>query len=294
MRRLVKLFLFLVIIIGIGGVTYQVYSNSKHPNKLHQINKNKPISIVALGDSLTQGVGDPKKEGGYVSRTKQSLEKKGYKNVNIVNYGIAGQRSDQIDKRVEKNVNGLSSKIERSNLIILTVGGNDLLQSLQNNALVESKTKFNRNMVKASFTYRYRLKHLIKEIRQRNKKAPIYVFGIYNPVYVYFANVSVINEYVRKFNKITYSVMLSDKRLHFIDISALSYGQYRTEKQRKNLIKSSNDISGNPLDILKLNETKGELNNYISTADHFHPNDKGYDFMTDKLVSKLIKFNDWD
>lgn len=294
MRRLVKLFLFLVIIIGIGGVTYQVYSNSKHPNKLHQINKNKPISIVALGDSLTQGVGDPKKEGGYVSRTKQSLEKKGYKNVNIVNYGIAGQRSDQIDKRVEKNVNGLSSKIERSNLIILTVGGNDLLQSLQNNALVESKTKFNRNMVKASFTYRYRLKHLIKEIRQRNKKAPIYVFGIYNPVYVYFANVSVINEYVRKFNKITYSVMLSDKRLHFIDISALSYGQYRTEKQRKNLIKSSNDISGNPLDILKLNETKGELNNYISPADHFHPNDKGYDFMTDKLVSKLIKFNDWD
>ena len=150
------------------------------------MNKNKKISIVALGDSLTQGVGDPKKAGGYVSRTKQALDKKGYKHVTTVNYGIAGQRSDQIDKRVQNNVKGLSSSLKKANIIVLTFGGNDLLQSLQSNALVDGKAKFNSRMKQASITYQAKVNRLMNDIRKENKKAPIYVFGIYNPIYVYF------------------------------------------------------------------------------------------------------------
>ncbi|CAI2601382.1 hypothetical protein AKUA2003_07640 [Apilactobacillus kunkeei] len=284
----------MVLVFSIAGVSYQVYSNVTHKTKITNVNKKKKVSIVALGDSLTQGVGDPKKAGGYVSRTKQALNKKGYKHVTTLNYGIAGQRSDQIDKRVKNNVKGLSTHLKKANIIVLTVGGNDLLQSLQNNALVDGKARFNRKMKQASTLYQEKVTRLMNDIRKENKKAPIYVFGIYNPIYVYFANVDVINQYVKKYNQITSSIVFRSKKAHFVDITPLSYGQYKSKAQKEKLVESSDEVSFNPLDILKLDDTKGELNNYISPEDHFHPNNKGYNFMTDKLVTQLFRFNDWN
>ena len=284
----------MVLVFSIAGVSYQVYSNVTHKTKITNVNKKKKVSIVALGDSLTQGVGDPKKAGGYVSRTKQALNKKGYKHVTTLNYGIAGQRSDQIDKRVKNNVKGLSTHLKKANIIVLTVGGNDLLQSLQNNALVDGKARFNRKMKQASTLYQEKVTRLMNDIRKENKKAPIYVFGIYNPIYVYFANVDVINQYVKKYNQLTSSIVFRSKKAHFVDITPLSYGQYKSKAQKEKLVESSDEVSFNPLDILKLDDTKGELNNYISPEDHFHPNNKGYNFMTDKLVTQLFRFNDWN
>ncbi|KPN79729.1 SGNH superfamily hydrolase [Apilactobacillus kunkeei] len=294
MKKILKFLLFLILVFGVAGISYQVYSNVRHNAKITNVNKNKKVSFVALGDSLTQGVGDPKKTGGYVSRTKQALNKKGYKHVTTFNYGIAGQRSDQIDKRVQNNVKGLSSSLKKANIIVLTVGGNDLLQSLQSNALVDGKDKFNSRMKQASITYQAKVNKLMNDIRKENKKAPIYVFGIYNPIYVYFANVNVINQYVDKYNQITSGVVLRNKKAHFVGITPLSYGQYKSKAQKEKLVESSDEVSFNPLDILKLDDAKGELNNYISPDDHFHPNNKGYNYMTDRLVSQLFKYNDWN
>lgn len=293
-KKILKFLLFLILIFGVAVISYQVYSNVRHKVKITKVNKNKRVFIVALGDSLTQGVGDSKRVGGYVSRTKQALNKNGYKHVTTINYGIAGQRSNQIDKRVQNNVKNLSSNLRKANIIVLTVGGNDLLQSLQSNALVNGKSKFNGRMKQDSITYQAKVHRLMNDIRKENKEAPIYVFGIYNPIYVYFANVNVINQYVSKYNQITLSVVLRDKKAHFIDITPLSYGQYKSKVQKEKLIESRDEVSFNRLDILKLDDTKGELNNYISPDDHFHPNDKGYNFMTDKLLSQLFKYNDWN
>ncbi len=88
---------------------------------------------MALGDSLTEGVGDETQQGGFVPIVAADLQDR-YHLANVVttNYGIAGERSDQILKRVNKDKE-LRSDLKKADLITLTVGGNDVLKVIQTN-----------------------------------------------------------------------------------------------------------------------------------------------------------------
>lgn len=291
-KKFSLLLLFLILIVCVSSVGYVKYHSNENNNaaKIEKI-KNKNLKIVALGDSLTQGVGDPTNKGGYVSRIKNKLKDNGFKKITTYNYGIAGQRSDQINKRINNNTNNLSSQLEKANLITLTVGGNDLLQDLQKNALVDSHDTFEKNMDREVQNYKDNLSILLKNIRKYNNRAPVYIFGIYNPIYVYFANVSVINEYVGQINDITQNQIANNYKMHFVDINFLSYGQYNTKEKQRKLKNMNQDTS--PFDVNKLSNANGEINDYISPKDHFHPNNLGYNYMANQLFSKINKFNDW-
>ena len=293
LKRILKGLLFLLLIVCVLGISFTVMSEKLNPSNSHvNLSKNAKVNIVALGDSLTQGVGDPKKSGGYVSRIKEQLQKRGYKNVESYNYGIAGQRSDQINARIKQNKNGLTNKLRKANVIVLTVGGNDLLQSLQKNALIGSESQFERNMDGAIKKYQNNLQTFLSHVRRINATAPIYVYGIYNPVYVYFPNVTNISQYVDKFNVITSNKVKQYRRMHFVDIHELTYGQFKTKEQRLKLENSNKSISINPFNLIELDGSQGEINNYISPTDHFHPNDKGYNFMTSQLLRAMEKNKD--
>lgn len=293
LKRILKCLLFLLLIGCIAGISFTVMSEKLNSNNSRvNLSKNAKVNIVALGDSLTQGVGDPKKSGGYVSRIKTQLQKRGYKNVQSYNYGIAGQRSDQINARIQQNKNQLTNQLRKANVIVITVGGNDLLQSLQKNALISSDSAFEKNMDVAIKTYQNNLQSLLSHVRRVNATAPTYVYGIYNPVYVYFPNVTKISQYVDKFNVITSHKVKQYRKMHFVDISALTYGQFKTKDQREKLENSNKTISINPFNLIELDGSQGEINNYISPDDHFHPNDKGYDFMTSQLLNAMKKNND--
>ncbi len=56
-----------------------------------------------VGDSLTEGVGDETKRGGYVPLVTDALQPK-YELTSVEkdNYGVSGERSDQILKRVKR------------------------------------------------------------------------------------------------------------------------------------------------------------------------------------------------
>lgn len=290
-KRILKYILLLLIlfILLISGVyAYKNYCSSSDS----QYNSRQKISFVSVGDSLTQGVGDNTNRAGYVNRIKDKFVNDKNAKLNVYNYGIAGQRTDQIDKRIINNTSGLLTHIKHSNAVILTSGGNDLLQALQKNALVNDKDEFNKNMNINLANYKNNLNSLIKHIRNVNKKIPIYIFSIYNPVYVYFPKVHAIENYVSKYNDIIDNESSNQKRIHFVNINSLSYGQYRTAEQKNKLLKFSDD-SFNPLSLDDLYSNEKELNEYLSSKDHFHPNSKGYDFMTNKLFKIMEKYNDW-
>ena len=61
------------------------------------------INYMALGDSLTEGVGDETQQGGFVPIVAADLQDR-YHLANVVttNYGIAGERSDQIPETSEQ------------------------------------------------------------------------------------------------------------------------------------------------------------------------------------------------
>lgn len=86
--------------------------------------------IVAIGDSLTQGIGDVSGEG-YVKRTASLLQKKTGKPVEILNnLGVSGLRADELAERLTED-DAYTMALSRANLILFTIGGNDLFQFAQ-------------------------------------------------------------------------------------------------------------------------------------------------------------------
>ena len=83
--------------------------------------------VVGLGDSLTQGVGDELKVGGYFARlTTAMADWKGVKDVQADNLAKRGRRSDQLIKQLEDPE--IQAYIENADVILFTIGGNDIMK----------------------------------------------------------------------------------------------------------------------------------------------------------------------
>lgn len=87
--------------------------------------KEVTYTYVALGDSLTEGVGDSTKQGGFVPILAQSLSNENDGQYQPVNYGVAGNTSAQILDRLKKQTD-LQKDLKQARVMTLTVGGNDL------------------------------------------------------------------------------------------------------------------------------------------------------------------------
>lgn len=252
--------------------------------------KKQHLTLVALGDSLTHGVGDTNDEAGYVGRIKTELEAKDPVEVKTFNYGKTGDRSDQIKTRVEQNVT-LQKNLAKADVITMTVGGNDLMQVLQQNFLSLADNKLSSAMPQAKEHYATQLQQLLQMVRTYNQKAPIFLISVYNPFYVYFPTLTQIQKYTTEWNEVTKETLSSDKLAYFVNVEAkLSEGQYYGHS-KETLLKNSTvdlaDLSDTQLEKVLTNDQ--EKNNYLSSADHFHPNAKGYDYMAQQLFKTMQK-----
>jgi lysophospholipase L1-like esterase len=95
--------------------------------------------ICVLGDSVVQGYSDLEK-GGWVNRLNIFLGER-YKEFNVFNLGIAGETSNDLLKRIEKEL-----KDRKSDVIIISVGINDAL--IENNVNWVDEKKFEENLEK--------------------------------------------------------------------------------------------------------------------------------------------------
>ncbi|AEV95189.1 GDSL-type esterase/lipase family protein [Pediococcus claussenii] len=284
------------LVIGLIAVSsYYFYRNMGNKTQTSLVVKKRTANIVAIGDSLTYGVGD-ESEHGYVGQIKDKLSKQ--KNLKIVthNYGISGERSDQINKRIGNEAK-LQTNLKKANIIVLTVGGNDLFQNFQKVLFTSSTNGAEQRLSVAQTAYKQKLLTLMSSIRKYNLTAPIFVFSIYNPFYVYFSNVSLINQTVSNWNGTTKNVVNGTAGAHFIDINkTLSDGQYDTPAKRAALLtknQSANDGELSLQQIENIESNKSEANKYISDVDNFHPNKRGYQQMTTALYKSLRKNISW-
>ncbi|WP_438445672.1 GDSL-type esterase/lipase family protein [Gorillibacterium sp. sgz5001074] len=85
-----------------------------HPDK---------IQILALGDSLTKGVGDEKGEG-YIGRVKRQLENQSDKPVYVWNFAVNGATTQDLLAEINKPAS--ADYIKQADIILFTIGGNDL------------------------------------------------------------------------------------------------------------------------------------------------------------------------
>jgi lysophospholipase L1-like esterase len=131
------------------------------------------LTVVALGDSLTRGAGDANGLG-YVGLVRQALEKKTGKNATFTNLAINGLQSPDLLKQLGQPQ--VKQLVAAADLILFTIGGNDLFQQSGGVYEVDEKKR-------AAATQRLtaHFEQILRELRTQNPKATIVYIALYNP-----------------------------------------------------------------------------------------------------------------
>ncbi|WP_182200806.1 SGNH/GDSL hydrolase family protein [Paraliobacillus salinarum] len=166
-------------------------------------------NIVAIGDSLTQGVGDLTNNGGYVGVIEDSLSDKS-KPITIENYGKRGNRSDQLLKRLEDKQ--IQSSIKKADMILLTIGANDIMKVVKSNVMNLQEEPFEQ----ARKEYRLRLQEIFDKMLQLSPDADIYLIGFFNPFEGYFDDIEELESILTNWNQTGQELTQNSSQLHYI------------------------------------------------------------------------------
>ncbi|MGC4377771.1 GDSL-type esterase/lipase family protein [Fictibacillus sp. Mic-4] len=185
-----------VIFLGAASMAVLLFFFSMHI--YGRDNQSNKLKIVALGDSLTYGKGDPTRKG-YIGRVRDGLAKKSGRPVILNNFGISGQRSDQLLLQLRNEV--VLKSLNEADDIFLFIGTNDFRKSaswnffhLDPERMAEGQKRLQKNLAQ-----------ITKIIRSQNKNAPIYIIGLYNP-YMGKVDDKHCGPTIRKWNRSIYKI----------------------------------------------------------------------------------------
>lgn len=125
---------------------------------------------VALGDSLTRGVGSTS-GAGYVQPVSEGLEDESLRTQNLA---VSGARTEDLLAQLEQPE--VRRTIENARYITLTIGGNDLFNRGENVDNFESV-----DIQQVVTDAKTNLDTIFSEIRALNDSATIVYIGLYNP-----------------------------------------------------------------------------------------------------------------
>ena len=225
-----------------------------------------PFHYVAIGDSLTEGVGDTTNQGGFVPLLAQSLTDTYDYQVTDSNYGVSGNTSKQILQRMQEKTD-IQKSLVKADMMTLTVGGNDVMAVIRKNLTSVSVSTF----TKPAKSYQKRLRQIIELARAENEDLPIYILGIYNPFYLNFPDMTEMQEIVDNWNNATESVTEEYANVYFVPINDDLYKGINGEE---GIVSTSGDQTT-------------VINDVLFSGDHFHPNNIGYQIMSDVTMEKI-------
>lgn len=84
----------------------------------------QPITILALGDSLTEGLGVAENEA-YPAQLEAALKQAGYVNAKVINSGLSGETSSGLVNRLDWVLK------TKPDITILTTGANDAMRGIE-------------------------------------------------------------------------------------------------------------------------------------------------------------------
>jgi len=206
------------------------------------------IILVGLGDSLTQGVGDERNLVGYIGRFQEEMSNfTGVRNVELLNLAHRGKRSDQLLEQIESGK--VNEELQKADFLVMTIGGNDIMRIIKQDLFSLSIDAFQKELIE--FTHRYQ--KIINEIRKLNTDTPIVLIGLYNPFTVVTDQESEFDEIVVNWNKSINNIATEDTKACYVPVD----------------------------DLFNSNI------NMVYHTDFFHPNSKGYDQMTNRILESL-------
>ena len=228
--------------------------------------KKQTFTYVAIGDSLTQGVGDTTNQGGFVPLLAQSLTNETDFEVKAINYGVSGNTSAQILSRMQEKTE-IGKDLKQARLMTLTVGGNDLRKAVLEDTSNLDLDRFE----KPAKSYVKNLKQMIDLARKDNPDLPIYLVGIYNPLYLNFPDLTELQTIVDQWNQRTEQALSAYKDVYFVPINDLLY----------------KGIDGKSGVTVSEQGKETVTNNALYDEDSFHPNNTGYEIMKEAVLERI-------
>lgn len=222
------------------------------PEDLRQIDDEnaKQLQYLALGDSLTAGVGDEYSEDGFVGRLSDSLEAwPSISEVEVDNRGKRGRRSDQLLKLVKKG--HYDEELQEAQLISVTMGGNDVMKIVRKDLLNLKRDAFDKEL--QAFKKRY--SKIIAGIREKNPTAPLLLIGFYNPFSIVTNEANEFDSIITEWNKVIEDVASKDVNACYVSV--------------EDLFVSNKEL--------------------VYHTDFFHPNAKGYEKMNERILEAMEK-----
>ncbi|MGE7988031.1 GDSL-type esterase/lipase family protein [Lysinibacillus fusiformis] len=208
----------------------------------------KQLHYLALGDSLTDGVGDEYSKDGYVGRLADSLHTwPSISEVDVDNRGKRGRRSDQLLKLVKKG--HYDEELQQAQLISLTMGGNDVMKVVKQDLFNLKRDAFDKELR----TYKQRYSKIVEGIRAKNPTVPILLIGFYNPFSIVTNEANEFDTIITEWNNVIEEVASEDSNACYVSVE----------------------------DLFDSNE---EL---VYHTDFFHPNAKGYEKMTERILAAM-------
>ncbi|MDQ0228876.1 SGNH/GDSL hydrolase family protein [Metabacillus malikii] len=208
----------------------------------------KTLHVVAIGDSLTKGVGDETNQGGYIGKLiNQMDERKEIKDIVLNNYGIKGHKTSNLQKKLKENQ--VVNHLKKADLIFVTIGGNDLMNVVKKNIFSLDYGPFREGQK----TYENNLKDIINTIRENNTEANIVLIGLYNPFKYMLPELSEIDTIISEWNTASQQIINHDGHSVFVSV--------------EDIFTTTDEI--------------------LLSDDQFHPNRKGYELIADRVLEEL-------
>jgi lysophospholipase L1-like esterase len=221
----------------------KVANNVEKNNNKEDKKELKNTIILGLGDSLTKGIGDEKGEG-YFQKTINKLKIDNPK-IKGINFAVSGAKTNDLITTI--NQNGVVSAIKEANIIVITIGGNDLFPGWDRLSpdMVKNST-FN------SKDFNNRMDTIFTSIHKINPNTKVYWLTLYNP-FEEFEVLGNTNEYVQLWNFEAEKLSNKYKYVNVIPIFDL--------------------FKGKTVSMLY--------------SDNFHPNSIGYEVISERVVQNL-------
>jgi lysophospholipase L1-like esterase len=212
--------------------------------------------ILAIGDSLTKGLGDTTGKG-YVGRVKDGLQNSTQKPVTVWNLANNGWHTNELLQYIEDPANRMTDSIKQANVILFTIGGNDLFDAgvIQPSDSEKGQSpRIDEAKLKAALPgAEDRLDKIITKLAALNPDAQIVYINFYHPFLDYDQPARIGARYVQAWNDKAFEIAN-----RFPNVTVVP-----------------------TYDMFQAN-----LGKYLFT-DHFHPNNDGYQRIADRVLQAL-------
>jgi lysophospholipase L1-like esterase len=163
------------------------------------------VFYIALGDSLTAGVGASAHERSFAASFFQSIKQT--KECRYMNFGKSGRSSGELLQFLtDPQIRDL---LKKATHITITTGGIDLIRAYQNNANLLG-------YISTIQTLKQNLKHILHNLTETNPNTHIFLMGLYNPGTPDHKLYKLANQLIQRINKF-YEEIAKEFDAHAID-----------------------------------------------------------------------------